>query len=214
MHLTPILMTLMACLETTTAPPSSEAMPPPDPSPAPAPAAVPISGPIAAPGASALQTLPTPFTQAQMRAGWVPGVAVRFRMEVAGEPTTLHDWEVLSSPDADHVETAVTVRNEEDGSALAPTMTRVLSYEELRQHAAFPSERATMEDALVEGPSGPLPGRRYTVRSQEDRSQVVTFEFADALPGPPVLMQTRKGDDVIQSMKMVARSGGETPIRP
>jgi hypothetical protein len=209
-HLMPILAVLLACAETPMAPAAPDAAP----TATPPPPETPTDRPGAAPADQATTTLPTPFTLAQMKAGWVPGVKVRFRMEVTGEPTTLHDWEVLSAPDADRVETAVTVHTEDGGTTLGPTNARVLSYEELRQHASFPSDRATMEQALVQGPAGPLPGRRYKVRSADDPLQVVTFEFADSLPGPPVLMQTQKGDDIIQSMHMVARSGGPSSTQP
>lgn len=204
MHLTPMLAALLACAQ----PPPAEREAAQEPTPSEPAVRVEV------PAHAAEATLPTPFTLRQMKAGWVPGVRVRFRMEVTGQPTTLHDWEVRSNPDADHVETAVTVRREDDGTALAPTTARVMSYEELRQHAAFPSSRATMEQARVAGPDGPLPGRRYQVRSADDPGQVVTLEFADALPGPPVLMQTREAGEVVQSMRMLTRSGGPTAPRP
>jgi hypothetical protein len=127
-------------------------------------------------------------------------------MEVAGQPTTLHDWEVLETPDPDHVETAFTVLAEDGETVLDPRTPRTSSYEELRQHASFPSGHASVEQVRVQTPRGPLAGRRYTVRDPDQADKVQTFEFADALPGPPVRMETRIGDTVVQSMVMLTRT--------
>lgn len=160
-----------------------------------------------APTTEAPVMLPTPYTIEQMREGWVPGVALTFEMKAAGKPTTLHRWEVVSKPDADQVETAFTVLAEDGETVIAPRTVRGSALEALRKHAEFPADRATVEPATLTTPFGTFPGKRFTVTDPENPSQVQVFEFADALPGPPVRMATTEDGVEVQSMVMTARSG-------
>lgn len=207
----PVLALLFACGPAS--PPTPEADMPADPAAAPRSEEVAPERTGESPGEP---LLPTPFTLEQMKAGWVPGVHVRFRLEVAGQPTTLHDWEVLSNPDAHRVETAFTVLAENGTDVLVERTPRVSTYEELRQHAAFPASRTESEQATIDTPRGPLPGRRYRVTDASDKTSVQTYEFADAMPGPPVRVETRLGSEIVQTMVMLSRTdpGGEKGAQP
>ncbi|MEC8422326.1 MAG: hypothetical protein VX000_01045, partial [Myxococcota bacterium] len=160
------------------------------------------------PQASTTSTLPTPFTLAQLQAGWVPGVTVRFHLEAGAQPATLHEWEVVSTSSPDTVATAITVLAEDGTTVLVPRTVRTMPYEDFRLLSAFPSTRATVEQARVETPAGTQPGRRYRVRSAEVPDQVQLYEFADALAGPPVLIETRDAGTLTQRMRMVSRTPG------
>lgn len=151
-------------------------------------------------------THPPPYTLAQFREGWVPGVEVRFRIEKRGHPTTLHHWEVLSQPEPDHVEIRFSVFREDDGTPLGEPRVVVSVIEELLHHASFSTADTTMEARTVETPFGAFAGRRY-VRTDPDTPGIVsTFDFADALVGPPTRMVVTVEGEVVDEMVMISRS--------
>jgi len=151
--------------------------------------------------------LPTPYTTAQMKAGWVPGTELRFGMSKVGAATTIQRWRVLSHPDDDHVETEFSVFEEDGETPVGQPRTDTASFDELRRHAEFPAALTTAEPATLETPFGTFEGVRYTVTDPATPDIVRVFEFARALPGPPVSMRVRSGGVIIEEMVMLSRTG-------
>ena len=64
------------------------------------------------------------------------------------------------------------------------------TWEELRDHAAFPSDRATRDVASCMVAAGTFDCWRYTVRGEKDGAATTSvFHFANDRPGPPVLYE-------------------------
>ncbi len=164
------------------------------------------SGETIADTAEAPAMLPTPYTVAQMRQGWVPGTKVEFHIVKRGAPDTVHRWEVLSHPDEDHAETAFSMFREDGQTQVGETRTAATGFDELRRHAEFPAAITTSERATLETSFGSCEGTRYTMVDPQSPGIVRVFEFADDLPGPPLLMRVSVEGTVVDEMVMTARS--------
>ncbi|MEZ4322960.1 MAG: hypothetical protein R3F61_36175 [Myxococcota bacterium] len=133
--------------------------------PAPAPVAEPASGTPVTPDGP-------PFTAEQIRDAMPAGQVVRWRYDI-GPNTTTVEWRVRAA-DA----TSMTLESRPPGSV------DVSTWEALRDHGVFPAASTTLEVGvpLTTG-LGDLITRKYVVT---DGSEVKTYWFADAYPGPPV----------------------------
>jgi hypothetical protein len=121
---------------------------------------------------------------------------------------TLERWRVVSA-DQDGVEiefTAVDCRGGEIGEPII----RRSAWTELRDHASYPAATATRTREGRVTKLGDLEGWLYTV---EDPGQGTVSElfFADALPGAPVQMKVRQGDDVVIELEQIARQRPDKP---
>jgi len=151
--------------------------------------------------------LPTPYTLAQMRAGWAPGVALAFRIESAGKPTVVQRWEVVAHPDPDTAETAFTTFAEDGTTVVSERVVRPARLDDLRRHAEFPAPHTTVESVQLDTPMGKLDGWRYTVKNPDNAAEQTVFEFAASLPGPPVRMVKTVDGTAVHTMRMTERTG-------
>ena len=88
-----------------------------------------------------------------------------------------------------------------DGTPLEPPESGWATWLEMQGHASTPSDRTTIEPALLETPMGTLDCLRYTV--VED-NRVETLWFAKSLPGMPIRTETRIGRELVAVVSVVA----------
>lgn len=139
--------------------------------------------------------LPTPYTADAIREAFQPGVFLAFDVTTGGA-TSRQRWQVTQAT-ADEVTIAFTVQGATD--------VKTSAFEDLRQHAAFPADTAERERVSWDSSLGPVEGWVYTVQGETLR----TFWFADAYPGPPLLMTVHNGETETMRMEQVQR--GVTP---
>jgi len=145
--------------------------------------------------------LPLPFTAEQIRDEWVPGLAIRF-LRRTPEGETRERWTVLAA-DEQGVEIEFAVLDDAGNPAGQP-MTRRSSWEELRDHAAFPADRASRAEATRRTPLGLLDGWIYTF-ADDSTGTVTEFFFARELPGAPVYLRTRRDEALVLELVQVER---------
>ena len=146
--------------------------------------------------------LPTPYTADQIRAAHPDGTSVVFRIEVPGQPALLHKLRFFNgSAEGTRFES----KNEaEDGTSLGEHEAWS-SWEELRDHAAFPAASTRVGEARAEVPAGAFSCRLYTVDSVEEGVATTTrYWFAHEKPGPPVLMETEVAGEVTMRMELLS----------
>ncbi len=156
-------------------------------------------------------TLPTPFTADQIRDAFPAGTVIVWQQERAGE-LTHNRWTVAAS-DAQGMD--LTVDDAFDGDA-ATTRTARHPWIVLRDHALFPVHHATRTRTSIStllSTHGPMPAWRYDVEAPgapDASPTLTTFWFADALPGPPVRMDTTRDGALVTRLQQVARTGTDT----
>lgn len=127
--------------------------------------------------------LPTPYTADEIRDAWVAGFEVLTRTRAAAGVVYSLTRVVQSS---DEGFTMVEVEATESGRAKeGADPTRYSgTWDELRDHARFPTSRATRQRTERDTPLGRLEGWLYLVEGDDG---VTEFFFADGLAGPPVV---------------------------
>ena len=137
---------------------------------------------------------PTPFSAAEIRDAFVPGLEVRSLITRAGaEPYVL----VRRNLSADAEGGLYEVWTESPvGVALTEREQGRATWRELQEHASMPADATTIDPVEIDVPMGRFEGRRYTrVRGEA----VDTFWFAMSLPGAPVRIESRVGGDIVFS---------------
>lgn len=152
--------------------------------------------------------LPTPYTAAQIQESCAPGTVVVFRVETPGGPAMLQSTEFVG----DDGENATFVARSTDaaGGPLGEPREATAPWSALRDHASFPASAATREPTRCTTALGTFDGWLYvhTERVEGQPDQVHRFWFAHDLPGPPLLVETSVGGEVVMRMEMVERTGG------
>lgn len=149
---------------------------------------------------------PRPFTEAELRAAMPVGTRLRFRIDPHGQPSVEERWEVTAATGADCTIRSV-VHDPVTGAVIEEQGSATSTWAELVAHAAFPVALTTIEDAMVTVPAGTFPTRRYTVRDLDGTTRV--FDFATALPGPPVQVSATRDGAPLMTMTLSERSQGE-----
>jgi hypothetical protein len=136
--------------------------------------------------------LPTPYSAEQIRDAWQPGLLVEMR--TSGEKgEALRRMSVLAAD----TETC-TVRSEPlgpDGSPSGEPGVFTARWSELRDHARFEAAKASRERAECHSGLGALPGWRYATTAAN--GDALSMCFADATPGPPVEVETRREGELL-----------------
>lgn len=145
--------------------------------------------------------LPTPFTADQIRDEWKPGFELTMRRWTA-EGESLERWRVVAA-DQDGVDiefAAVSC----DGEVIEQPVTRHSTWTELRDHASYSASVASRSRDGRITKLGDLEGWLYTVDNTEENTVSDLF-FADSLPGAPVQMTVRRGDEKVMVLEQIAR---------
>jgi hypothetical protein len=140
-----------------------------------------------------LEMLPTPFTAEQLRDEWVPGLRVELHRWTPSDEA-FERWRVVAA-DADSVEIE-TVRIDKEGAPVGEPETRRSRWTELRDHASYPASVASRQRQTRSTKLGELEGWLYTLQDPKAGSTSELF-FADSLPGAPVEMTVRSGDEIV-----------------
>ena len=142
---------------------------------------------------------PTPFSAAEIRDAFETGREVRTLTLRAGtEPYVL----VRRNLSADHEAGLYEVWAEStDGVRLSEPEQGRSTWLELQGHASMPADTTTIEPVEIDLPMGRYQGLRYTRVTGEG---VDTFWFALSLPGAPVRIESRVGDEVVFSSTTIA----------
>jgi hypothetical protein len=167
-----------------------------DPAPAPD-----ESGPV-----TAEPMAPTPYTADQIREGNPAGTFLVFRIETTDAPV-MQRWMQFVSTDAEGAVVEGGVQDER-GAAIGATERQESTWQELRDHAAFPEAKTTRSEVTCEVRSGRFECWLYTVETEEEGAVVTSrFYFAKDRPGPPVLVVT-EGDAATMRMELIEDSRG------
>jgi len=159
----------------------------------------PADAPAEAPAAEPA-TAPTPFTAAQIRDGcptgrWsvyrytTPEGVTRRRMTFVQTDANVAWFDVVALDEDDEP-----IGEIEGGDA---------TWEELRQHAAYPVPATTISDATLETPAGTFETRLYTVVDEEAGTTTRAW-FAPSLPGPPVRHRVERDGELVSDMILEA----------
>jgi hypothetical protein len=162
-------------------------------------------GAQSAPASSEAALAPIPYTAAEIAAGNPTGRWRTYRrQEGEGAPVLVRTTFTNSTADATTFEQ---VPVDESGAPQGEPSTSSATWEELRQHAAFPAGSTTIEDEEIEVPAGRYPTRRYVVTElAPEGARTSRFWFATdlAIAGPPVRMEIEVGGAVVSRMELVA----------
>lgn len=145
------------------------------------------------------QHLPTPFSAEEIREASPDGRTQVVRVQPVG--TTASTREIRY--DEGGPEGAVQVRTPlgEDGEPSGEPVREAVSWADLQAHASFEAGRTVRERVRLEHPLGDLDCLRYTVR---DGDAVDHYWFDLSRPGMPVLVESRRGSEVVLAMTVVS----------
>ncbi|HEY4060107.1 MAG TPA: hypothetical protein VGM39_26010 [Kofleriaceae bacterium] len=149
-------------------------------------------------GAAKPVDAPMLFTVDQLRAGCPQGRKIELRIEMAGKPAVVEDWEFIK---VDKVGATIhSVTHGEDGEPISEE-TSTSKWTDLHQHAKFPAATTTIDDKVeLTIPAGTYTTRLYTVT---DGATTKRFWFAVDLPGPPVQFSTETNGTLVMRAMMV-----------
>jgi hypothetical protein len=142
---------------------------------------------------------PTPFSAAEIRDAFEMGREVRTLMHRAGTEPYVLVRRNLSADDEGG--TYVVWTESPDGVRLSEPEQGRSTWLELQGHASMPADATTIEPVEIDLPMGRYEGLRYT---RVTGDAVDTFWFALSLPGAPVRIEFRVGDEVVFSSTTIA----------
>lgn len=163
-----------------------------------------LSGPVS----SADEKLPTPYRAEQIRDAFQEGLWIVTRTWTPeGESYSRLTVEAWSEEGATFGDRPV----DASGNAVADKTVGDATWEQLRDHASFPTGSASRERHSEETALGSLEGWLYRVDSPDGGH--ASFFFADDFPGPPILYQSVKGEDVLHRSEQIQRSDLAPPSK-
>ncbi len=147
----------------------------------------PSEKPPAAPGASE-PTANTPYTADEIRESSRTGRRYEWNVDVAGKPREVRilTFVRVNKGGAEVENMTLDATGHMQGEPVRGSAT----WQELRDHAAFPAAHVTITDESVTVPAGTYPCKLYTVT---DGAKVSRFWFANTMPGPPVKLAIAEG---------------------
>jgi hypothetical protein len=137
---------------------------------------------------------PTPFSAAEIRDAFVLGRIVRSLMTRGGGEPVVHVRKNLAADD--EAGTYEVWTEAPDGTRQSEPEQGRSTWLDLQRHASMPADATTIEPLTFEVPMGRYEGLRYT---RIDGAKTDTFWFAMSLPGAPVRIEYRVGDEVVFS---------------
>ena len=156
---------------------------------------------------SAQEYLPTPYTAEEIREAWQVGFELTtHHMTPEGEEISMTRVEAWSQGKVEMSAVTFDIAGDPKGEPRLVEST----WEELRDHARFPSAIAARERAQRETVMGELEGWLYRVAGEEGRRS--EFFFADGLPGPPVVYSHFEGDAEVLRVEMIDRQEAESAV--
>lgn len=153
---------------------------------------------------------PTPFTAEQIRAGCPAGRTITFRVEMPGREPSLQIMRFLAA-DAEGAEVEMAMTDLK-GTPLAPPQTSRGTWEGYQRDASNPKDATRIEETEFETPLGTFHGFRYVIATEENGAPVTReMYFACDLPGPPVRIVRREGENRVMTMTVIRHEPGGAP---
>ncbi len=149
--------------------------------------------------ATAPESAPTPFTEAQIRAGCPVGRVDVYRI-TAADGQTMERRTSFVAADEERA-TFESVGLDENGSPVGEADRGSATWAELRDHARYPAAQTTVVDAEVTVPAGTFAVRLYEVREGE---RITRAWFAPELPGPPIRHEMEEAGRLVSRMELVS----------
>jgi hypothetical protein len=147
-------------------------------------------------------TLPTPFSADEIRAGWTEGLQLTI-LQTSPQGSEKQRWTVVEwSEEGCAIEYAVL---DADGAISGEPMVQQATWNELRDHALFPSDRATRIETTRETPMGAFGGWLYETTDPVSGG-VSRYFFAHDLAGAPLWVENAVNGEVVATMEQIARS--------
>lgn len=162
------------------------------------------TGPAAVPapptptGAAAPDAMaPTPFTREELHANLHVGHRLEWNVTAPGHAREVQVMQFLAVDDRGAEIESSTL--DETGHRVGDAKRGRATWEELRDHAAFPAASTEVADESVTVLAGTYDCRRYTVKRG---ATVMRFWFAKKLPGPPVKIVESEGDKAVETREL------------
>ncbi|MCU0305054.1 MAG: hypothetical protein MUC56_13465 [Thermoanaerobaculales bacterium] len=147
------------------------------------------------------ELLEPPFTSEEIRSAWVEGLYLTIRRRFDGIDV-FERWQVVAADE--HGATIESVVVDPAGIPISEPMRQTSSWDELRDHASFPRDRAAREEVTRETALGAYEGWLYTVTDPETGARTEFF-FARALPGAPLTMKVLRDGEVALDFEQLER---------
>lgn len=146
---------------------------------------------------------PTPFTAAQLREGLPSGSIRRFQMDRPQGPLMIQTMKFTGS-DAEGTEVEMSV-TDVDGKPMGTShRAGKRPWTFFQSHASYPLEHTTITEATIETKAGSFDCFVYRVVRPDSSPNVIDmFWFAREVPGPPVMMRSMAGDELIYTMELI-----------
>ncbi len=145
--------------------------------------------------------LPMPFTADEIREEWVEGLTLVMHTKTP-EGETRDRWTVVAA-DTEGVDIRFAPIDAAGNAAGEPRDERS-GWVELRDHASYPADTASLEEVTRDTALGRLDCWLYRVRDDATGSETEVL-FAKQLPGAPVEMRMSKDGTEIMEMLQVER---------
>ncbi len=150
-----------------------------------------------------------PYTAEQIRDATRAGRTYVFALEADGVPAKRRILRFLGADTSGALVESET--SNPDGSQATSEPASHATWEELRDHAAFPRAMVTRSEAVAKTRIGELDCFVYTLKGKDGAT--TTFYFAKSMPGPPVLLSTERGGKVVEKSELVEyKSGGAADV--
>lgn len=127
------------------------------------------------------------------------GTSLTFRFEPAGKPPYVETWTVTAA-DAE-TGTLATRREHADGT-VETEPPGAAKWSDYANHATFPASATTISDSQITTPAGTFATRLYVVRKD---GAIHRYQFAPALPGPPVQLEIEQDGAIALKMTLIGR---------
>jgi len=144
------------------------------------PACGPSEKPPAAPTAGE-PTAATPYTADEIRESSRTGRRYEWNVEAPGKPREVRVLTFVRVKKGGAETETVTL--DSTGHMVGEPARSSATWQELRDHAAFPASHVAITEETITVPAGTYPCKVYTLT---DGTKVSRFWFANTLPGPPV----------------------------
>jgi hypothetical protein len=168
----------------------------------------PASTPAASkpPATTAADTTAPPFDAAALRDAFKVGLTLRYQITQEGT-TRVEQWQVTAA-DAETCTMNVKIFNADGSSMIEDTGDHSSKWTELEGHGKFPAARTTRTDSSIDVPAGHFDTWLFVVTPASSTESTKTMHFARNLPGPPVWLEFKQGDLVVNQMQLLSRTGG------
>jgi hypothetical protein len=159
------------------------------------------------------ETTQPPFDAGALRDAFQVGLTLRYQITQEGH-TRVEQWQVTAA-DAETCTLNVKIFSADGNSLIEDTGDHTSKWTELENHGRFPAARTTRTDSSIDVPAGHFETWQFVVAPGSSTESARTLHFARNLPGPPVWLEFKQGDLVVNKMELLSRTGpGPATLTP